>query len=132
MIEWTTKLNTPGEALAEMPAVHALTDVTGFGLAGHLLEICRGSRLSAEVDFSSHSDHRRGARLGEAGRRHRRFGPATGPGTAHDVEFSGEEWKRKVLTDPQTSGGLLVACAPDARAVGNGSFSKERLSLRRA
>src|SRR5690348_15416510 len=51
MVEWTTKLNTPGEALAEIPAVHALTDVTGFGLAGHLLEICRGSKLSAEVSF---------------------------------------------------------------------------------
>src|SRR5881394_957981 len=51
MLEWTTKLNTPGEALAEMPAVHALTDVTGFGLAGHLLEIFRGSKLAAEVSF---------------------------------------------------------------------------------
>src|ERR671919_635324 len=52
MIEWTTKLNTPGEALASLPGVHALTDVTGFGLAGHLLEICRGSRLSAQIDFA--------------------------------------------------------------------------------
>src|SRR5882672_701432 len=51
MIELTTKLNTPGQALAEMSAVHALTDVTGFGLAGHLLEVCRGSHLSAQVSF---------------------------------------------------------------------------------
>ena len=89
MIEWTTKLNTPGEALADMPAVHALTDVTGFGLAGHLLEICRGSRLSAEVDFSSIPI------IGEA-LDWVKQGVATGASTrnwagyGHDVEFSGE------------------------------------------
>jgi len=114
MIEWTTKLNTPGESLAAMSAVHALTDVTGFGLAGHLLEICRGSRLSAEVDFSSIPV------IAEA-LDWVKQGVATGASTrnwsgyGHDVEFGGEEWKQKVLTDPQTSGGLLVACAPEAR-----------------
>src|SRR4051812_16904867 len=51
MLAWTTKLNTPGQALAEMQGVHALTDVTGFGLAGHLLEMCRGSALGARVRF---------------------------------------------------------------------------------
>jgi selenide,water dikinase len=114
MLEWTTKLNTPGEALAAMPEVHALTDVTGFGLAGHLLEICRGSRLSAEVDFSSIPI------IGEA-LDWVKQGVATGAsdrnwkGYGHEVQFSGEDWKRKLLTDPQTSGGLLVACAPEAQ-----------------
>jgi selenide, water dikinase len=113
MIEWTTKLNTPGEALAEMSAVHALTDVTGFGLAGHLLEICRGSKLAAEVEFSSVPT------IGEA-LDWVKQGVATGASTrnwagyGHEVEISGDEWKRKLVTDPQTSGGLLVACAPEA------------------
>src|SRR5919198_5158896 len=53
MLKWTTRLNTPGQALAEMPDVHAVTDVTGFGLAGHLLEMCRGARLRAEVNFDA-------------------------------------------------------------------------------
>jgi selenide,water dikinase len=113
MVEWTTKLNTPGEALCEMPAVHALTDVTGFGLAGHLLEICRGSRLAAEVDFSSIPVIRealdwvkQGVATGASARNWAGYGP--------EVEFAGEEWQQKILTDPQTSGGLLVACAPGA------------------
>jgi selenide,water dikinase len=65
MLDWTTRLNTPGEALSEMPGVHALTDVTGFGLAGHLLEILRGSKLSGEVRLDA---------VPVIGRRHRRFG----------------------------------------------------------
>ena len=115
MIRWTTKLNTPGEALATMSGVHALTDVTGFGLAGHLLEICRGSKLAAEVKFDSLP------LIAEALDRVKQ-GVATGAsdrnwkGYGHEVQFSGEDWKRKVLTDPQTSGGLLVACAREAQA----------------
>jgi selenide, water dikinase len=115
MIEWTTKLNTPGEALGEMPEVHALTDVTGFGLAGHLLEICRGSRLSAEVKFDelpiiaeALDWVKQGVATGASTRNWAGYG--------HEVDFSGEEWQRKILTDPQTSGGLLVACAPEAQS----------------
>ena len=113
MIEWTTRLNTPGEKLADMPGVHALTDVTGFGLAGHLLEICRGSKLSAEVKFDALPVIaealdwlKQGVATGASDRNWKGYG--------QDVRFSGDEWKRKLLTDPQTSGGLLVACAPDA------------------
>jgi selenide, water dikinase len=113
MLDWTTKLNTPGMALGAMEGVHALTDVTGFGLAGHLLEICRGSKLGAEVAFDSLPF------VGEA-LDWAKQGVATGAsdrnwkGYGHEVDFKGEEWKRKLLSDPQTSGGLLVACAPEA------------------
>ena len=115
MVEWTTKLNTPGEALADMDDVHALTDVTGFGLAGHLLEICRGSKLSAEVSFKdlpviaeALDWAKQGVATGASERNWK------GYGTEVSLPGGFEEWKRKLLSDPQTSGGLLVACAPHA------------------
>ncbi|HEY5898567.1 MAG TPA: selenide, water dikinase SelD [Burkholderiales bacterium] len=115
MIKWTTKLNTPGQVLADMPGVHALTDITGFGLAGHLLEICRGSKLAAEVSFDQLPLIPEAAQWAQEG-------IATGAsdrnwkGYGQDVEMGAglADWKRKMLTDPQTSGGLLVACAPQA------------------
>jgi selenide,water dikinase len=116
MLEWTTKLNTPGEALSAMPSVHALTDVTGFGLAGHLLEICRGSKLAAEVRFDALPVVpealewlKQGVATGASERNWKGYG--------HEVALGShrEEWKQKLLTDPQTSGGLLVACAESAR-----------------
>ena len=115
MIESTTKLNTPGEGLSEMAKVHALTDVTGFGLAGHLLEICRGSKLGATVKFDdlpiipeALEWVQQGVSTGASERNWNGYG--------HDVAFASgaPEWQRKLITDPQTSGGLLVACAPDA------------------
>ena len=125
MIESTTKLNTPGEALADMADVHALTDVTGFGLAGHLLEICRGSALSAEVKFSD-------LPLLQEAVDHAKQGLATGAsdrnwkGYGRDVALpaGAPEWQRKLVTDPQTSGGLLVACAPQAEAAVLAEFRK--------
>ena len=113
MLRWTTKLNVTGATLAQMPAVHAVTDVTGFGLAGHLLEICRGSKLAATVEFA------RLPLIAEAAK-HVQAGIATGASTrnwsgyGHEVAIDGDEWRQKVVTDPQTSGGLLVACAPEA------------------
>jgi selenide,water dikinase len=115
MVKWTTKLNLPGQALADMPAVHALTDITGFGLAGHLLEICRGSGLAAEVSFDDLPLIPEAAQWAQEG-------VATGAsernwkGYGQDVQLAPglADWKKKILTDPQTSGGLLVACAPEA------------------
>jgi selenide,water dikinase len=114
MIEATTKLNTPGVALAEMADVHALTDVTGFGLLGHLLEICRGSGLAAELDWAAVPVLSAARHLVEAGY-------VTGASDRNwmsygaDVALAADNTSaRKLLTDPQTSGGLLVACAPQA------------------
>jgi selenide,water dikinase len=115
MLKWTTKLNTPGARLADLDGVHALTDVTGFGLAGHLLEICRGSKLGATVRFDdvplipeAQAWAERGVATGASGRNWAGYGKEV----ALPAGFA--EWKRKLLTDPQTSGGLLVACAPGA------------------
>lgn len=112
MLRWTTLLNTPGSALSELAEVHAITDVTGFGLAGHLLEICRGSGLTAEVNFAdlpriaeavTHACN--GIATGASGRNWAAYGK--------DVQLPANcpDWQRNLLTDPQTSGGLLIACA---------------------
>jgi selenide,water dikinase len=115
MLEWTTKLNTPGEALSAMDSVHALTDVTGFGLAGHLLEVCRGSKLGAEIRFDALPIVpealdwlKQGVATGASDRNWQGYGHEV------DLEKDFPDWKKKLLSDPQTSGGLLVACAPDA------------------
>jgi selenide,water dikinase len=114
MIESTTKLNTPGPALGRLPGVHALTDVTGFGLLGHLLEICKGSGVSAHVDWKSLPVlpgalelAREGFSTGASGRNFSGYGTMVRLGDGID------EAGKALLTDPQTSGGLLVACAPD-------------------
>jgi selenide,water dikinase len=115
MIEYTTRLNTPGEVLADMPDVHALTDITGFGLAGHLLEIARGSKLAAELRFAD-------VPLIAEALDWAKQGVATGAsdrnwsGYGKDVQMpaGAPDWMRKLVSDPQTSGGLLVACAPQA------------------
>ena len=117
MVDWTTRLNTPGRQLAELEAVHALTDVTGFGLAGHLLEICRGSKLAAEVRFDALPvipEALDWVKQGIATGASERNWSGYGREVALPAGFA--EWKRKLLTDPQTSGGLLVACAAEAEA----------------
>jgi selenide,water dikinase len=115
MVESTTRLNTPGTKLGALDAVHALTDVTGFGLLGHLLEITRGSHVSARLEWSripllpgTMELARDGVVTGASGRNW------TGYGERVKLAASLGEAERAVLTDPQTSGGLLAACAPEA------------------
>lgn len=115
MIDSTTRLNTPGADLAALEGVHAVTDVTGFGLLGHLLEVCRGSGLSADIRFDGLPFFPDTLELAEAGH-------TTGASTRNWASYGDgvvlpdgwPEVRRKLLTDPQTSGGLLVACAPGA------------------
>jgi selenide,water dikinase len=115
MIAATTKLNTPGTRLGQLDEVHALTDVTGFGLLGHLLEIAKGSGMGARLDWKSIpllpgalEFAREGISTGASGRNW------TGYGSRVKLAAHIGEAERAVLTDPQTSGGLLVACAPSA------------------
>jgi len=115
LIETTTKLNTPGVALADMPGVHAITDVTGFGLAGHALELGRGAKLGITIRWSKvpllagvEEMARDGFVTGASGRNWAGYGVEvlldnTLPAVARDL-----------LTDPQTSGGLLVSCTPES------------------
>jgi len=117
LVDSTTRLNAVGHALASIPQVHGMTDVTGFGLLGHGLEMCRGSGVTARIRFDAlplldgvadlaRVPHRTGA----SGRNWSSYGHdvALAPGT--------HEWQRDVLCDPQTSGGLLIAVAPDGAA----------------
>jgi len=132
MIAATTQLNTPGAALAELPGVHAMTDVTGFGLAGHLLEMCRGSGLGARVRFADLpiiDEALRWAQQGTVtGASGRNWG---GYGDEVHLPDSASDWQRALLTDPQTSGGLLVACAPDTEAQVLAEFSRHGFSAAR-
>ncbi len=114
MIASTTQLNTPGRRLADMADVHAMTDVTGFGLLGHLNEIALGSDLAATVDLRSVPWLTGAERLAEQGY-------VTGAssrnwsGYGQHVTLNGvSDLHKSLLTDPQTSGGLLIACAPSA------------------
>ena len=126
MIAATTQLNTPGTALGELAGVHAMTDVTGFGLAGHLLEICRGSRLGASVRFAdlpiideALAWAKDGTKTGATDRNWSGYG--------HEVRLpaGAPDWQRALITDPQTSGGLLVACAADTEAEVLAEFRKQ-------
>jgi len=114
MISNTTKLNIAGPDLAKLAGVHALTDVTGFGLAGHTLELARGSHCTAHIDWSqvpllsnvqAFADD--GIITGASERNWQSYGADVGlPANFTPAQLA-------LLTDPQTSGGLLVSCSPD-------------------
>jgi selenide,water dikinase len=117
LVRTTTQLNKPGVAFAAMPGVHALTDVTGFGLAGHTLELARGAGVRAVIEWSKvpllegvAAMAADGFVTGASGRNWSGYGAqvelaAMLPPTARDL-----------LSDPQTSGGLLLSCVPETAA----------------
>lgn len=117
MIALTTKLNKPGLALSRLDGVHAMTDVTGFGLAGHLLELARGAGLRADLSWNAIPIIDEAMTLAQGD-------IYTGASTrnwaayGHEVTLSNQLgiWQQHLLTDPQTSGGLLISCAPESEA----------------
>jgi selenide,water dikinase len=113
MVDYTTQLNTPGIKFAQMPEVHALTDVTGFGLAGHLLEMTRGAKLQAQLQFDQ-------IPFIDEALDYVKENIFTGASTRNWQGYSDQItspddlfiWQKHLLSDPQTSGGLLIACDP--------------------
>ena len=125
LVASATKLNAVGAELAALQGVHAITDVTGFGLLGHGLEMCRGSGLGAQIRFDAlplldgvADLARAGTRTGASGRNWASYG--------HEADLAPElaEWQRDLLTDPQTNGGLLVAVAPEGAAAAMDCLAK--------
>jgi selenide,water dikinase len=121
------QLNKIGFALGQLEAVRAMTDVTGFGLLGHLSEVCEGSNLTAEIDFA------KVPLLAEA--EEYRQQKAIPGGTVRNWDSYGHkvgqitEEQRQWLCDPQTSGGLLVCVAPEGRAAVQAVFEEYGLGL---
>ncbi|HSC54186.1 MAG TPA: selenide, water dikinase SelD [Phnomibacter sp.] len=116
MLRWLTTLNSIGKELADIEGVHAMTDVTGFGLFGHLLEMCEGSGLSATVQYNSIPiiDGVKEYILQDMvpGSTARNWN-----GYSHKIaidESIDTTEVYKLLSDPQTNGGIMVAVAPDA------------------
>ena len=114
LIENTTKLNTPGKKLALLDGVHALTDVTGFGLLGHTLELARGAKLQARIAMHDvpllpqvQQLATNGNITGASGRNWQGYGAQVA------LADSLSAIDKAILTDPQTAGPLLVACAPE-------------------
>jgi len=117
MIALTTQLNKPGIALAALEGVHALTDITGFGLAGHTLELARGAGVQIRLNWALtplvpgvRELAKQGCITGASGRNWASYGNEISlPDAFSEVD-------RALLSDPQTSGGLLVSCSADSAA----------------
>ena len=125
--ETMCRLNKPGAAFAALEGVTAMTDVTGFGLLGHLLEMCEGSGLGAVVyrdavpllpDVDRYLEL--GCAPGGSQRNYDSYGERIAPMTERDI---------KILLDPQTSGGLLVAVRPEAEQAFMATAREEGLML---
>ena len=115
LIASTTQLNAVGRLLPDIDGVHAVTDVTGFGLLGHGLEMARGAGLAAEIDAAAAPLLPGAQDLAEAGVR---TGASTRNWASYGADVTApvglEDWRRDLLCDPQTSGGLLIAVDPAA------------------
>ena len=126
LIASTTRLNTPGPLLAELPGVHAITDVTGFGLAGHALEMARGAGLAVQIEWA-------GVPLLPGAAELAAQGFVTGASARNWAGYGAQvrlaaqlpATAQALATDPQTSGGLLVACAPEAAGDVLAIFARE-------
>jgi selenide,water dikinase len=111
MLGYMTRLNVAGAELAQEEAVHAMTDVTGFGLLGHALEMARGAGVTVCLCLGDAPTLSQAESLVQAGY-------STGASQRNWASYADavvlpeglEDWRRRLLTDPQTSGGLLIAC----------------------
>ena len=126
MLRTTTRLNTPGMRLAALPGVHGLTDVTGFGLAGHSLEMARGAGVSVLIEWAKvplldgvEALVAEGLLTGASGRNWAGYGEQV------VLDAALPPSAQALLSDPQTSGGLLVSCSPDSATEVLGIFRDE-------
>jgi selenide,water dikinase len=131
-IQAMTTLNKPGSDFAKIDGVTALTDVTGFGVLGHLIEICEGSQIAAEVEFDKVPilphvlDYlAQGCTPGGTGRNFESYGHKV----CGQFDSSLSETQKMVLCDPQTSGGLLAAVRPDSVAEFKAVAAKHGLTV---
>jgi selenide,water dikinase len=129
MLDTTTQLNLPGMELSSLAGVHAMTDVTGFGLLGHLLEMCRGSGLAARITAAHlpllpglQALVQSGIATGASARNWQSYGKDVRLAPYLDAPL------QAVLTDPQTSGGLLVACDPGELSSVQATFARRGFS----